>query len=65
MDALGQQLAKITRGCSEIISENELRKKFSNEVGLNESVIREITPLALVRELLRGGKPQLFYLIDV
>src|SRR3989339_1515359 len=32
MDALGQQLAKITRGCSEIISENELRKKLSQSL---------------------------------
>lgn len=43
-----------------LFTEDMLRELYE-EVGIMESDIKEIVPLALTRELLRGGKPQIFY----
>ena len=46
----------------------ELLRELSEETGINRTIIErdlkfKIIPLAFTRELLRGGKPQFFYLI--
>jgi hypothetical protein len=44
----------------------EMKREFSYETGLNSSkVIKSIRPLAFTRDLIRGGKPQFFFLIEI
>jgi len=53
---------------NELISfvSEEMKREFSYETGLNSSkVIQSIRPLALTRDLIRGGKPQFFFLIKI
>lgn len=42
-----------------------LEEKFEQEVGLTRSAIIETKPLAFALELIRGGKPQFFFLIEI
>lgn len=51
---------------SDLISygSQEIRRELSRETGLDDA-IKGIQPLAFVRELTRGGKPQLFFLIEI
>lgn len=44
----------------------EMKREFSYETGLNSSkVIKSVRPLAFTRDLIRGGKPQFFFLIEI
>lgn len=43
----------------------EMIREFTRETGLSEDHILDIQPLAFVRELTRGGKPQFFFLIEI
>lgn len=54
---------------SELVSyaQKEIRREFYRETGLeddNEFIV-SVKPLALTRELVRAGKPQFFFLIQV
>ena len=44
---------------------SEMEREFTLETGLNSKVIKSVIPLALTRELIRGGKPQFFFLIEI
>ena len=46
---------------------SEILREFSRETGIEEgeNPIQQIVPLAFVRELARGGKPQFFFLIEI
>lgn len=54
---------------SELVAyaQDEVRREFSYETGLKDetAVVREVKPLAFVRELTRGGKPQFFFRIEI
>lgn len=43
---------------------NQLRKNFQEEVGL-DTTIKTMEPLAFSLELIRGGKPQFFFIIEI
>ncbi len=44
----------------------EMEREFTVETGLNRSEIKfKMTPLALTRDLIRAGKPQYFFLIEI
>lgn len=47
----------------------EMRREFYRETGLDEdkdnNPIKSMIPLAFTRELMRGGKPQFFFLIEI
>lgn len=44
----------------------EMKREFAFETGLNPSkVVKRVLPLALTRDLIRGGKPQFFFLIEI
>jgi len=40
---------------------DEMYREIEEEVGLHKSDIQSLVPLALCREFLRGGKPQIFF----
>lgn len=46
---------------------SEMIREFNREAGLEEgeNPVKQIVPLAFVRELARGGKPQFFFLIEI
>ena len=46
---------------------SEMRREFYRETGLDEETnpIQTMYPLAFTRELMRGGKPQFFFLIEI
>jgi len=44
----------------------EMKREFAFETGLNPGkTVKRIQPLAFTRDLIRGGKPQFFFLIEV
>jgi 8-oxo-dGTP pyrophosphatase MutT (NUDIX family) len=49
------------------LASNDMLREFREETGVSEqdATAVTITPLAFVRELMRGGKPQFFFLIEV
>jgi hypothetical protein len=53
---------------AELVSyvEREMLREFSYETGLNQTkFLQRIHPLAFTRDLIRGGKPQFFFLIEI
>ncbi len=46
-------------------AKDEMLREFQRETGLERRHVKNITPLAFVRELTRGGKPQFFFLIEI
>lgn len=46
-------------------AKSEMLRELSRETGITENLINHIQPLAFVRELTRGGKPQFLFLIEI
>lgn len=57
------QISRLTELVS--YATEEMLREFQRETGLERSHVKSIAPLAFVRELTRGGKPQFFFLIEI
>jgi hypothetical protein len=75
-DAIHENMLGSTSGVAELIpgqricdlvafGEAEMLREFYNESGLRCGHVLRIVPLAFARELIRGGKPQFFFFIEI